>query len=225
MSSPSNSRFKIPAAVHYVGFAVLLAAAIVAIVLLARHEATAVNRPGKTAGVEWGYQDIPADPNQTLAQVQPWLISNAEVSDTHSGLKLTGTLTQDAELNPNTVTGHINALLFDNCISAMSLQTQENMQFDAYGYCHSGMDPAALSSLYKAALANNADALMIADFPTEVPHSRAQYVWFANTTEEMNAIIDSWDSLAKTMPTLRLVTFVVYGPDDAQMRDFWWTGS
>ncbi|WP_018297135.1 hypothetical protein [Corynebacterium lubricantis] len=220
-STSSNSRFKVPAPVYYLGVAVLLIAAITAIVLLARHEADAYNRPGVTYGKEPPAPDFNGDPAPAQAQVQPWLIDGAVVTDTHSGLELTGTLTPDAELNPNTATSHINALLADHCLNTVSLQTQDNMQFDLFGFCHSSMDPAAMSALYSAALNDDADAVTVLDFPGEARQTRAEFVWFTDSTAEQKAIVDSWDSLSQTLPKLRLITLTAYGPDGAQTRDLW----
>ena len=142
----------------------------------------------------------PADPAPVISRLNPQLIADAEVTQSHTGLTVPGAVPEAAvatEGSTRALAAHLNTLTRDACADNVSLTTAENLRIDLWGFCFSALPDEDLADLLVYAVEGEAMHLAVAESPSPQFVRHAAFTWLPASSVSYDRALDSWEELAK----------------------------
>ena len=143
------------------------------------------------------------------ASVRPYLIADAALLPTSTGVTLTGTMTDTAEANVADFAGHVSRLLEQNCVDNMTVRSQDNLRLNLWGFCFTSPGPEAIQAYVTAGLERGADEVTFSFFPGRPAERYASLTWFADSATESEGKNENWDGIGLAGATQHLELRVI----------------
>lgn len=205
---------RVPTPLFITVYGALIIAGVVLAVMLVNQTSDVAAKSIEMAQPSRPFNKAPIDEANVAASVRPYLIENAEVAETETGVTLRGDIAENAVLMPSELSGHVSRLLEQNCLNSATLEDPEGMRLNFWGFCFSTIPPATIEELVSFAKKSDADSVDFYNYPQRSNRHEVSVNWMdAGSSEDLDQMARDRRKAAVPDEVDRII-FNAYGDDE-----------
>lgn len=210
---------RIPTAAFVTGYGVIVVAAAVMAGALVNYSSEQETQTVELEQPRRPFNPAPADAGNVAASVRPYLIEDARVAATESGVALRGDIAEGVAQMPAEFAGHVSRLLDQNCLDTVSLSQPDGMRLNFWGFCFSTIPPATIQEVMELGEDTGADSVALLNFAQRSNRHEAQVNWMdAGDKKKLDALVKTWRGVDLPDEVDHLI-FTAYGDEEVVVME------